>query len=214
MPLYLGVDHADKNDLSCIAMLWPFFRLEDGTLVHKRAVVVHSFAPEHGLIDKVRSWRVPLDAWAREGWLTLLPGDEIDTRVLKAELLKLFENWNVRSGGFDKWFFKQPAAELCEMNLPMVEVPQVPSMLTAPSMALKECIKHAEICGFGQPLLKWTMGNVILEFDEKHGGIRPTKLSKNEKIDPVAAILNSWHRYQAQPITDVDLGERPAISFI
>lgn len=214
MPLYLGVDHADKNDLSCIAMLWPFFRVEDGTLIRKRAVVVHSFAPEQGLIEKVRSWRVPLDAWAREEFLTLMPGDEIDTRVLKASLVKLFEDLNVRSAGFDKWFFKQPAAELCELGFPMVEVPQVPSQLTAPAMSLKEAIKHGEVCGFGQPLLKWAMGNVILDFDERHGGIKPTKLSKNEKIDPVAAILNAWQRYQAQPITDVDLGERPAISFI
>ena len=40
-----------------------------------------------------------------------------------------------------------------------------------------------------------------MQENEKHGGCKPEKLSPNEKIDPISALVSAWHRMLASPLT-------------
>jgi phage terminase large subunit-like protein len=42
-------------------------------------------------------------------------------------------------------------------------------------------------------------GNLVIEADEHTGGMRPKKLSPNEKIDGFQAMITAWHRLLAAP---------------
>jgi len=105
----------------------------------------------------------------------------------------------VQGLGFDPWQFSVPAADLNESGIACVAVQQVPSQLTAPSREFVAGIHSEELVHFGNPCLAWMAGNVVLVESEKHSGVKPEKLSPNEKIDGISAIVNAWHRMLAAP---------------
>lgn len=199
-PCYVGIDIGLRSDLTAIALLFPKGRFAEGAEpIDRPTVIVQCFAPEDGLLEKGRSWGVPLSVWAREDFLQLLPGDMVDLREIKNYVVELNTKFRVIETGFDNWQFPVQAAELNESGITCVAVPQVPSQLTAPSQEFLGAIQRGELVHFRAPLLAWMSSNVVFVESDKHSGLKPEKLSPNEKIDGIAAILNAWHRYLANP---------------
>jgi phage terminase large subunit-like protein len=199
-PMFPGVDVGLTSDLTAVAMLFPRARFtEGGPLVEKKVVIAQIFAPEAGLLEKERAWGVPLSAWARAGWLQLLPGDITDVREIRKYLVNLHSRYRVREVGFDSWQFSVPAAELNEAGIACVAVPQTAKDLTPAVREFLAAVHNGDIVHFGNPILSWMAANVALVESEKHSGIKPEKLEPNLKIDGIAALLNSWHRMLAAP---------------
>jgi phage terminase large subunit-like protein len=212
-PMYPGIDIGLTSDLSAVAMLWPRARLTaGGPLVEKKVVIVQAFAPEEGLLQKEKEWQVPLSAWARASWLQLLPGDITDVREIRKYLVNLHSKFRVRECGFDSWQFSVPAAELNEAGILCVAVPQTAKELTPAVRDFLAAVHNGDLIHFGNPLLTWMAGNVVLVESEKHSGIKPEKLAPEQKIDGIAATINSWHRMLAAPAESVYLHK--GITFI
>ena len=114
-----------------------------------------SLQPEIGILEKERIWGVPLSTWARQGFLTLMAGDLCDLREIKKQIIDLNQHFRIREGAFDPWSFSTQAAELNEMGITCVAVPQVPSQLTAPIQELISVIHSGELVHFGNPMLSW-----------------------------------------------------------
>ncbi|MGD1080387.1 MAG: terminase large subunit [Candidatus Sulfotelmatobacter sp.] len=212
IPCWLGIDVGLTSDLSAIAMLWRKARFAEGAdPIDKTVLIVFCYAPELYLLEKEKSWGVPLSQWAREEFLELFPGDLCDPRELKKRIVDILGKFNVRELGFDTWNAQVMCAELSESGaVQCVAVPQTAKELTAPAREFLGAIHRQELVHFGNPCLSWMSGNVILAEDEKHGGTKPEKLSANEKIDGVSATLNAWHRMLADP----NAGYVPRMSFI
>ncbi len=203
---FAGVDIGLTGDTTAVAMLWPRARfVKDGPLVEKKVAIVQVFMPEVGLLNKEKEWGVPLSQWAREGWIQLLPGDITDVREIKKYLTDLHLKFAVREAGYDPWQFSVAAAELNESGVACIEVPQVPSQLTAPCRELIAAVHNQDFVHFGNPVLAWMAANVVLVESEKHSGVRPEKLNPAEKIDGISALANAWHRMLAAPPPSVYL---------
>ena len=197
---FCGVDVGMTDDLSAVAFVWNKARfVANGPLVQKVVVVVQCFIPEIGLMQKERDWNVPLSAWVREGWLDTLPGDLTDTRLIREFILDARQRLKIYDIGFDKWQFKSEGAELNGSGITATEVPQLPSELTAPCRDFIQAINRKELVHFANPMLSWMAGNVVLLESETNGGIKPTKLSRSEKVDGIQAIINAMHRMAAAP---------------
>jgi len=199
-PCYCGIDIGLRNDFTAVCLLFPKGRFSEGAEpIDRQVVVVQCFAPEVGLLEKERSWGVPLSVWARTDFLQLLPGDMIDLRDIKQYVVDLNTRFRVMECGFDPWQFPSQAAQLNESGITCVSVPQVYSQLTAPSQEFLSAVQRCSLVHFGAPLLAWMAGNVVFVESEKHSGLKPEKLSPNEKIDGIASIVTAWHRYLANP---------------
>jgi phage terminase large subunit-like protein len=209
-PCYLGTDIGLRGDLTAVVMLFPRARFAEGAdPIDKRVVICQCFAPEDGLLDKEKTWGVPLSVWVREGWLQLCPGDMVDLRDIKKYIVDLNQHLRIMETGFDPWGFPTQAAELNEMGIACISVPQVPSQLTAPSQELLSAVQHGELVHFGNPALAWMASNVVMVEGEKHGGLKPEKLTPTEKIDGISALVTAWNRYLANPPAGV-----PRVYFI
>jgi len=203
-PCLGGLDVGLSSDMTCFSMLWPKARFdENGPLIEKKVLIAQFFMPEVGLLEKEKSWNVPLSAWAREGFIDLLPGDMTDPRLVRKYILEACTLFNIREVGFDDWNARVLCAEINESGaVQCVAVPQTAKELTAPARELLTAINNKELVHFGSPCLAWHASNVILAEDEKHGGTKPEKMSANEKIDGISATLNAWHRLLANPPHD------------
>ena len=200
---FTGLDVGLTSDMSAFVALWPRARFSEQDKIgsdSKKVIIAQFFMPEVGVIEKEKSWGVPLSQWAREGFIELLPGDMVDPREIKKYILEFASRFRIREMGFDVWGAKVMCAELTESNaVQCIEVPQIPKELTAPCRELLAAVQRGELVHFGNPCLAWHAGNVILAEDEKHGGTKPMKLSANEKIDGISATVNAWHRFLAAP---------------
>jgi phage terminase large subunit-like protein len=199
-PMYVGIDIGLTGDTTAVAMLWPRARFAEGQQpVEKKVVIVQGFMPEENLLEKEKTWRVPLSVFARESWIDLTPGDMCDPRQIKKYVVGLHSQFTVREIGFDNWQFQVAAAELNEAGIKATAVPQTAMHLTGPSRDFLSALHSDDIVHFGNPWLAWHAGNVVFAENEKHGGCKPEKLAPNEKIDCVSAIVNAWARMLANP---------------
>jgi len=204
LPCFGGLDVGLTSDMTCFVQLWPLARFAEGAEpTDKKVLVAQFFMPEVGLLEKEKSWGVPLSVWAREGWIELLPGDMTDPREIRKYILRVSSQFRVREIGFDQWNAQVLCAEVNESGaVPCVAVPQTAKELTAPAREFLTAIHNKELVHFGNPCLAWHAGNVVLAEDDRHGGTKPEKLSPNEKIDGISATLNAWHRMLGNPVVE------------
>jgi phage terminase large subunit-like protein len=196
-----GVDLGLISDLSAYILLFPK-GLIDGEAHDKVVAVPYFWMPEAGLLEKERQWQVPLSTWAKEGWVKLIEGDMVDPRIVKQDILDLAMNGpgKVRSIGYDPWQARVMMGEIAEtQTCECTEVPQKPGELTTPCREFKQAVWSGNLWHLGNPILRWMAGNLILEEDENHGGLKPKKPDQNSKIDGVQALITAWHRMLAAP---------------
>ena len=200
-PCFGGLDVGLSSDLTCFVQLFPRGRFAaDQELLEKKVLLAQFFMPEMGLLDKEKSWQVPLSMWVRQGFIQLLPGDMTDPREIRKYILEMASRFYVREVGFDDWNARVLCAEINESGAAnCVAVPQTAKELTAPARELLTAIHNKTLVHFANPCLAWMAGNVILAENERHGGTKPEKLSANEKIDGISATLNAWNRLLAAP---------------
>jgi phage terminase large subunit-like protein len=200
-PCWAGLDLGEISDLTSFVLLFP--RCEIGGEPHEFITCVPFFwMPEHNLLAKERQWGVPLTEWVRAGFIKLVEGDMTDPRIVKADILALLANGpgQIKSIGYDPWKSRVLCGEIMEeTHVDCTAVKQTPGELTAPCRALKDAIWSRKIWHLNNPVLKWQSGNLVIEPEGDSQGIRPKKLSPNEKIDGFQALITAWHRLLAAP---------------
>lgn len=185
-PVWGGIDLGLKEDLSAFVLLFKDF----GTPI---TAIAAFWMPEVGLAEKQRRWGVPLSQWVRDGWIELADGEIVDPEFVQDGIAELCRGLNIHAIGYDDWNARVMASRLHEATgITIYEVPQKPSTLTQPAKLFKNAIWQKQIRHFGSPVLRWMVGNTVLEEDPRHEGIMPKKFSDNEKIDGVQALLSAW----------------------
>lgn len=185
---YIGVDLGSKIDLTSVAVEFP---LKDGRF----AVLSHSFIPEDKMRERMKTDRQPYDAWARLGWLTVVPGAVVDQQAILDWIDNaVAENgWQVREVCVDPWNATQFAIDLQKRGYTVVEITQGIRTLSLPTKDFREKVLEGKIIHDGGLVLTWAMGNAI-ERQDHNGNIMLDKQKSRERIDPVAALMNAHAR--------------------
>ena len=193
---FAGFDLGLLDDMTAFVMLWPkAFVPGEEKPIEKVVAIPMFWMPEHGLQEKERQWNVPLSSWAREGWITLVPGDMVDVRTVAADILALCQVISIREIGYDRWNAQVMMGELAEKRAcTITAVPQHAGELTTPCKEFKSKVWSGDFWHLNNPVLRWQAQNLVLDESEKTGGVLPTKLSKKEKIDGMQAMLTAWNR--------------------
>jgi phage terminase large subunit-like protein len=148
-------------------------------------------------IERRSQMKDQLDAWIRAGFITVTPGDVLDYRAVKQEVIDLAGYFDMRACGFDPWQATQIAIELNEElgDDFMVPVRQGFRTLSAPSKLLETLVGRG-LDGLnhgGHPVLRWCADNVVAEVNAD-GAIKPSKKKSSEKIDLLAALVTGLER--------------------
>jgi len=196
-----GLDLGLISDMTCYALFFPRPRVK-GIIFENPTIVPFFWIPEAGLAEKERKWGVPLQSWAREGWLQLIEGDMVDVRVVRDQIKHLVMKGpgKCQGIGYDKWQAQVMMEELAESKICEIkEVPQKMATLTVPCKEFKKAVWNGTLWHLNNPILRWHAGNVLLEVGEKFGDMLPRKLSADEKIDAISATVTAWARYLEAP---------------
>lgn len=179
---WIAVDLSKRVDLTAVAVA---VDLPDGRL----ALHVQTFSPEKGIRDRAGKDGAPYALWRDQGYLTPCPGDVIDIGQIEQYVRHLCEKLDVREIAFDPWRAQDVVKKLDEDGYPVAEFPQTITTFAKPVNDFEELMFSRRLAHGGNPLLRWSIGNVVLHADA-NSNRRPMKERSADRIDPaVAAIM-------------------------
>jgi phage terminase large subunit-like protein len=186
-PCYLGMDLSSTRDLTAVVAVFA------GDPV---VVLGHFFLPADTARERQRADKIPLDGWAREGWITLTPGPAVDYEYVRAHIKRWAAEFSVREIAFDPWNATDLVQRLSEADgFTCVPMRQGFASMSAPSKALEKYVIGRTLTHDRNPVLAWNIANVSVETDAT-GNIKPSKKVSTERIDGVVALVMALDRLE------------------
>ncbi len=186
---WAGVDLSMTTDTSSVVFIFP-----DGENAYD--VLPFFWLPD----AKVRKFElklsVPLQQWARDGYLELSPGDVIDYRDIQARLEWGAEMFDLAEICWDPWNSRQISVPMVEAGFTCVEVRQGYQSLNEATKKVLSLVATGNIHHGGHPVLRWHAGSACTVTDGKDNIMftKPDREKSTARIDGVAAVTNAMSR--------------------
>lgn len=207
LPCHCGYDLGKRIDLSGVGAV---FDLPDGRI----AIKMHGFMPENGAERHEHTDRVPYKAWAADGYCTLTPGDVTDNSYVYNWICdgEREHGWKTQEVDYDGHNATDLAIRICEdrnNNDFCVEIAQTCAGLNAATKGFRDMLMSGRLVLEESPLAYFCCANAI-EVTNNFGDIKLSKKHKDdsERIDPLAASLNSLARVLVKRTAKPDLNEK------
>jgi phage terminase large subunit-like protein len=200
MVFFGGLDIGLSDDTCAFCLVTPRFvsgLTHTGDYKYKTAIIPWVWMNETGLKDKEANWRVPLSLFIREGWIRIAGEDMVDLDIVERDIKEICATYRVPVVGYDRWKSEVMCSRMHAQGVAkFVSVPQLPSLLTAPSQELRLGILKGTVAHLNNPVLRWQLSNVDLEANEKTGGIKPAKAGndRRNKIDTVQGAVTAMQQ--------------------
>lgn len=176
-----GLDMASTTDVAALVRYFP----ADGD---GPDIILPSFwIPEDTINERSKRDRVPYDLWAREGLITVTPGNVVNYDQVRADLVKMHEQTPFRELAYDPWNLTQLATQLQDDGLTVVPFRQGYASMSPAAKELEKRLLGRAFNHGGNPVLRWMAGNVAVEQDPA-GNIKPSKRKSTERIDGIVAL--------------------------
>lgn len=204
-----GLDLGSTSDLCALAWVFP---TDEGEF----DVLMRHWAPEdsvEALDDRTAN---AASGWARQGWLTLTPGNVTDYDFIKAQINRDCEDFLVQEIAYDRWNAQQLVNDLLNDGAPMITMGQGFASMSAPTKDLQRLIKIGSkvddqglpvrpmIRHGGNPLMRWEIDNFAIAMDPA-GNVKPDKANAGDKIDGVVALIMALARAIANQPEQVEV---------
>lgn len=178
------IGHEDKDGMMHIK---PFFWLPEAKLTYDK-------------FDYVKA--------RMEGYLFVTEGNVVDHNQMVDHILKLAQECNFISIGYDNYIFNKTVLQIIEANaLPFNNVKQRMKEMHPPTDTFMKMVMEEKINHGNHPVLRWNVSQVELVLDHE-GAFKPTKKKGEKKIDGVIGAINmlaEWMRpdYQAENVSEI-----------
>lgn len=196
IPCFAGSDFAESKDLCALELNFP---LSDGT----RHIKSFFWIPE----KKVREKEDHVDywVWAKDKFISIIPGDAIDHADLARDVLRVLGEFNVVGMTYDKYGIGEAVIQtMINEGFPMAKLhpmQQKTTQFQGPIRKLEEEILLKKINHEGHPVLRWNIQNVVL-FMDSYGGVKFNKSRVTEKIDGAVALAMAFAEETANKVDD------------
>ena len=203
---YGGLDLAKTRDISSFVLVLP----KQGGYFD---VLCWFWVPEDKVDERTKKDGVPYRQWVDEGYLIATPGNVTDYDFIKSEIRAAADLYQVQRVDFDPWNSSQLVNDLTSEGLKMEALRQGYASLSAPTVELENLVADAKVHHYGNPVLAWMCGNVVLARDPA-GNIKLDKGKSKEKIDGMAALVNALAGYMSREPDETSIyEERGLLSF-
>ena len=165
----------------------------------------HYFIPESKLqnSDDASTGAEYLE-WARQGYITICEGNEVDLTVVADWFFKLYQEYEIRlmMCGYDQRFAKTWLSRMDEYGFECEMVYQNRSVMSQP-MKLVEADLKARLINYNEnPVDAWCYGNTSMEIDSL-GNVMAVKINNQQSRRIDGAVTNIilyevWRRYKQQ----------------
>jgi phage terminase large subunit-like protein len=192
---YGGLDLASASDI--IAWVMAFPHEEDSEALD---YVARFWCPEARLTADDNQYRDQYQAWQRDGWLQVTPGDAVDYAFVRAAILADAERFHVANLNVDRLFQGyQLSAELADEGLEVFGMGQGFISMAVPMKEFERRLLGRKLHHGHNPVLDWMAGNVAVRQDPA-GNLKIDKAASQGKVDGIVAMVMALARaLRAQP---------------
>ncbi len=203
----VGVDLASKLDLLAYLRVYPEMR--DGKL-HLTAFST-CWTPEARVESSPNaSYR----GWAASGKLQTCEGETNDYAIVADAIRADAKRTRLLEVAVDPYQAVSISNDLIREGLKVVEVQQMPKYLSPAMKELEAAIYDGRFHFDGDPILAWSMSNVVCH-EDKNGNVFPLKARAENKIDPATALMTAVYRVIAlQSEGQLNPGEKAYLTFL
>lgn len=186
-----GLDLSNVSDITAYVLL---FHEND-----RFQLLPHFWIPEEKMLEKIRKENINYDKWAAEGYVTVTPGNVIDYDFVKADILRIVADYDLRTSAYDRWNSSQTIIDLQNEGMECNPFGQGYGSMSAPTKEFEKLVLTGKIEHFGNPVLRWMLASTLVKTDPA-GNIKPDKEKSTQKIDGIVAsimALGEWMTAQA-----------------
>lgn len=186
-----GLDLSNVSDITAYVLL---FHEND-----RFQLLPHFWIPEEKMLEKVRKENINYDKWVAEGYVTVTPGNVIDYDFVKADILRIVADYDLRTSAYDRWNASQTIIDLQNEGMECNPFGQGYGSMSAPTKEFEKLVLTGKIEHFGNPVLRWMLASTLVKTDPA-GNIKPDKEKSTQKIDGIVAAimaLGEWMTAQA-----------------
>lgn len=179
MPCYFALDLASTMDTTSLAMVFV-----DGD--HYR-IINEYFIPEDTIERRSEKDGVMYRQWARDGHMTITPGNVTDYDYIRARLNKLKRTVRFVRGAYDDWNSSDLIPRLEDDGFDMEPMTQNIKAMSTPTKEFEKMVYQGKIIHNGHPVTRWQMSNVMIKRDANEN-YKICKDKSTEKVDGPVSI--------------------------
>ncbi len=177
---WAGLDLSSTEDITACVYVFPV----DGVFW----LVPRFWCPEENAVEREANDRVPYTAWARDGYLTLTPGNVVDYSYIRRQLDHDRTIWNIREIAYDRWNSSQLIADLVKDGYEVVQFGQGFASMSSPTKEFGADVKAERIRHGGHPVLRWMASNAQVKTDEAEN-VKIVKRDRRSRVDGIIAAI-------------------------
>jgi phage terminase large subunit-like protein len=187
---YGGLDISHSQDFTAWCLLFP----EDVGGETQYKALWRLWIPEEALVTR-GVMKPTLEAWARDRFITIVPGSVVDLRYVEQQIERDCETFNLLEMGYDRFHAHGIISELMEVlgDDKLADVGQTYRFLNAPCKELERLLQQERINHGGNPVLRWMAANAVAEVNQDDL-VRPSRKRSADKIDGVVTLLMALNR--------------------
>ncbi len=176
---YGGLDLASTGDFCAFSLYFPEFH----------AIRSWYWLPVETAYKRKDAAGQSIRQWAADGHIELTDGNVTDYAFIKARVIQLAQQYDIKDIAFDRFNSSQLVIELQNEGLQMFPFGQGFVSMSAPTKELERLTKDKQLRHAGNPVTRWMMGNIMLRTDPA-GNIKIDKAKSGDKVDgPVSIVM-------------------------
>lgn len=195
MPCALGCDLSQGDDFCAFTFLFP---LRDGSF----GIKCRAYISERTQMKLSSAAREKYDEFVEEGTLIVMPGTRLDTIMVYEDLMQHVTDcqYDIVCMGYDVYNAKDFVERYIQENGNFGNILKVVQGAKTESVPLGELKQLAEdrLLLFDEELMSYAMGNAMVKKDVNNNKVL-CKRRNDEKIDPVAAMMDAYISFKANP---------------
>lgn len=173
LPCYFAIDLASTMDTTSLAMVFV-----DGNQYN---VINEYFIPEETIERRSEKDGVMYRQWARDGHLTITPGNVTDYDYIRSRLNELKQTVRFVRGAYDDWNSSDLIPRLIDDGFDMEPISQNIKSMSTPTKEFEKMVYQGRIVHNGHPVTRWQMSNVMIKRDANEN----YKIAKDKSIEKV-----------------------------
>jgi phage terminase large subunit-like protein len=192
-PCFAGLDLASTTDTCAFIRYFP----PHGP--HKTPAVLANFWYPQERIRERRKTAQFYDEWIRAGYIKALGGSSVDQTFVFHDMVTALTEYPIQLLKYDPTDANMLATLLEGAGFRLEKCGQGYANYNAPTKELERIVFDGELAHFGNPVLRWMIGNVVLARNID-GDVMPAKGKSAEKIDGAAALIMAIGAAGTNPI--------------
>ena len=178
---YIGVDLSKVDDITSAGI---FVIDKEG----QKYIFSKNYLPEEA-IEKARAKRmVAYDNWVEDGWLISNSGRTINHDFMIRDIIDLDKKYGVTKVFYDRWESDYFKSCLEDESIETEKFGQGYQSMSPAIKEMQKLILNEEIIHDNNPIVAWTLSNVVLTSDPA-GNVKIDKDKGQNKVDPIVALV-------------------------